>query len=44
VLGGYGVVNGGYGLSAMNPQQLTFRNSQPGNAGLFPPVGGNPFA
>jgi hypothetical protein len=44
VLGGYGTVNGGYGLSGMNQQQLTFRNQQPGNAGPFPSVGGNPFA
>ncbi|KAF3328407.1 putative ADP-ribosylation factor GTPase-activating protein AGD14 isoform X2 [Carex littledalei] len=44
VPGGYGTVNGGYGLSGMNPQQLTFRNPQPGNSGMYPSVGGNPFA
>ncbi|KAJ1689453.1 hypothetical protein LUZ63_013608 [Rhynchospora breviuscula] len=44
VQGGYSAVNGGYGLSGMNPQQLFFKSPQPGNAGPFPSVGGNPFA
>lgn len=44
MLGGYSTVNGGYGLSGMNPQQLSFRNPQSGNAGMYPSVGGNPFA
>ncbi|KAJ3684817.1 hypothetical protein LUZ61_013981 [Rhynchospora tenuis] len=44
VQGGYRAVNGGYGLSGMNSQQLFFKSPQPGNAGPFPSVGGNPFA